>query len=55
MKIIFRLYDEDSNNVVTKKEISQISTIITQPQFAAKFDSGVVNIIKEVNTVDLEK
>ena len=54
-QIIFRLYDGDSNNVVTKKEISQISSIITQPEFADKFDSGVISIMKEVDTVQLDK
>ena len=55
MQIIFRLYDEDGNSVVTKKEIDQISQIITQPEFAARFEGGVINIIKEVESVETEK
>ena len=55
MQIIFRLYDEDGNSVVNKKEIDQISQIITQPEFAARFEGGVINIIKEVESVDTEK
>jgi len=54
LEIIFRLYDGDSNNVVTKKEIAQISSIITQPEFAAKFDSGTLRIMREVDTVDMD-
>ena len=41
--------------MVTKKEIGQISAIITQAEFAAKFDSGVLTIIREIDTVDLDK
>jgi len=55
MEIIFRLYDEDGNKVVTKKEVDQISNIITQPEFAARFEGGVINIIREVQSVDSEK
>ena len=55
MEIIFRLYDEDGNKVVTKKEVDQISNIITQPEFAARFEGGVINNIREVQSVDSEK
>ena len=55
LQIIFRLYDEDGNNVITKKEIDQISQIITQPDFAARFEGGVINIVREVENVDPEK
>ena len=54
-QIIFRLYDEDSNNRVTKQEVRRISSIITQPEFAAKFDSGVITIIREIDSADLDK
>ena len=40
---------------MSKKEIEQISTIITQPEFAARFNSGVLSIVREVDTVDLDK
>ena len=41
--------------MVTKKEIAQISSIITQPEFAAKFDSGTLRIMREVDTVDMDR
>ena len=40
---------------MNKKETAQISSIITQPEFAAKFDSGVVSIAREIDTMDLDK
>ena len=55
LQIIFRLYDENGDSLVSKKEIEQISTIITQPEFAARFNSGVLSIVREVDTVDLDK
>jgi len=55
LEIIFRLYDENGDSLVSKKEIEQISTIITQPEFAARFNSGVLSIVRDVDTVDLDK
>ena len=40
---------------MNKKETAQISSIITQPEFAAKFDSGVVSIAREIDSMDLDK
>jgi len=55
LEIIFRLYDEDANGVVTEKEIKQISRIIQEPDFRAKFDDGVLLILDEVDAVDSKK
>jgi len=55
LEIIFRLYDEDANGVVTEKEIKQISRIIQEPDFRAKFDDGVLLILDEVDAVDKKK
>merc|ERR1719225_1274214 len=55
LEIIFRLYDENGDSLVSKKEIEQISTIITQPEFAARFNSGVLSIVRDVDTMDLDK
>ena len=68
-QIIFRLYDEDGNGVVTGKEIRQISSIIQVPQsapqysnkvlqepdFRTKFDDGVLLVLDEVDAADKEK
>merc|ERR1711997_53850 len=55
LEIIFRLYDEDANGVVTEKEIKQISRIIQEPDFRAKFEDGVLLILDEVDAVDYKK
>ena len=68
-QIIFRLYDEDGNGVVTEKEIRQISsiiqvprsvpqyshTVLQEPDFRTKFDDGVLLVLDEVDAADKEK
>merc|ERR1712154_71193 len=55
LEIIFRLYDEDDNGVVTEKEIKQISRIIQEPTFRSRFDEGILLILEEVDSVDNKK
>jgi len=55
LEIIFRLYDQDANGVVTEKEIKQISRIIQEPAFRSRFDEGVLLILEEVDSVDNKK
>merc|ERR1711953_447195 len=55
LEIIFRLYDEDANGVVTEKEIKQISQIIQEPAFRSRFEDGVLLILEEVDSAGSKK
>merc|ERR1712212_1246184 len=55
MEIIFRLYDEDGDNVVTNKEIQKISRLLREPEVSKRFSGGVKNVIRDVETVNIDK
>merc|ERR1712212_964720 len=55
MEIIFRLYDEDGDNVVTNKEIQKISILLREPEVSKRFSGGVKNVIRDVETVNIDK
>jgi len=41
MEIIFRLYDEDEDSIVTKKEMEQIICLLEEPTIAARLSAGM--------------
>jgi len=55
MEIIFRLYDQDSDNVVTSKEIGKISSLLREPEVANRFAGGVKNVLEDMEAVDIDK
>ena len=54
-QIIFRLYDQDSDNVVTSKEIGKISSLLREPEVANRFAGGVKNVLEDMEAVDIDK
>eukprot|EP00092_Neocalanus_flemingeri_P044437 GFUD01049281.1.p1 GENE.GFUD01049281.1~~GFUD01049281.1.p1 ORF type:complete len:225 (-),score=70.94 GFUD01049281.1:143-817(-) len=55
MEIIFRLYDQDGNNVVTEKEIGKITSLLREPDVANRFSGGVKKVVKAVEAAHLDK
>ena len=54
-QIIFRLYDQDGDNVVTSKEIRKISSLLREPEVANRFSGGVKNLMEDMEKVDLDR
>ena len=54
-QIIFRLYDQDGDNVVTSKEIGKISSLLREPEVANRFAGGVKNLMEDMEKVDLDR
>ena len=57
MEIIFRLYDQDGNYIVTRtnKEIGKIPNLLREPDVANRFSGGVKNVMGDIEAVNLDK
>merc|ERR1711973_94144 len=55
MEVIFRLYDEDGNAKVTKKEVERIHRLLAEPTVCERLGQCVEAVGKQVDTIDLDR
>jgi len=55
MEIIFRLYDEDGNSKVTKKEVGRIHRLLGEPAVCERLGQCVEAVGKQVDTINLDR
>lgn len=55
MEIIFRLYDQDGNSVVTKREVHQLRSLLGEEAVAARLGPGVTKLGHAVDSIDLNR
>lgn len=55
MEILFRLYDQDSNTLVTEKEVARLTTLLGSPTVSCRLTGGTADISRAVDGIDLSK
>merc|ERR1711962_640025 len=55
MEVIFRLYDEDGNAKVTKKEVGRIHRLLAEPTVCERLGQCVEAVGKQVDTINLDR